>query len=306
MDKSLQSKHKINYLDQLLTISQDRRNKSAIDIWGKIMHAQRSFHHYPSIEGQKIIGITAKDMSFQLNMTLSSVYHNLKILQKQEYPLLEEENFSTFNKEGRRVSQKVYRIPNTFFLEYNQLVTSFRKDKSYLTHRAILLFNLLQIKGVIEYFSALLGSGRLLIDENLHEISDWYQDWMKSLDIKKNQIFPGSSYSITPKIAKEIINLLTMNLSQTSLDQSLDYEPNEKNNKDLHTFTFFLWPPPTREMNSGDWMTQQELIVCKENIPSDCTIDHPTFFKYEMECPICGAKKSIKEKIEKRLKNQNT
>ena len=106
---------KIVYLEQIFKIAQDRRYSTAIDVWAIVLDAEFSNRRYHSLDGREIYGITAADIASSLNMHLSSVYHNLKILQSEDLDLLNTEDLIIYNEKGRRVQQKVYQIPRMPF-----------------------------------------------------------------------------------------------------------------------------------------------------------------------------------------------
>ncbi|MHA1446230.1 MAG: hypothetical protein ACTSSN_06040, partial [Candidatus Heimdallarchaeaceae archaeon] len=142
------------YLEQIFKIAQDRRYSTAIDVWSIILDAEFSNRKYESLDGKSILGITAADIASSLNMHLSSVYHNLKILQSEEFDLLETDELIIYNEKGRRVKQKVYKLPRIYYDEFRQILNELHHEGFRAPHQKFTFFNLLKIRGMLAHYAA--------------------------------------------------------------------------------------------------------------------------------------------------------
>ena len=173
------------YMERIFRIAQDRRYTTAIDVWAIILDAVFTKRSYVNIDGREIIGITATDIAIRLNMHLSSVYHNLKILQSKGLNLLETEDLIGYNEKGRRITQKVFRVPEIYYTEYRSIYDRLQQAGFQPPHKDFTFFNLLKIKGILSHYAALLHKDRMLIDENLHEVPKWYEEWYEDIRISQ-------------------------------------------------------------------------------------------------------------------------
>ena len=112
------------YMGRILTAAQDRRFSTAMDIWAVILHSSVRYTYFNE-EGKEINGLTAKDLAIRLNMTLSSVYHNLKLLRSEEINLLET-NEVIDEITQRKTKQTVYSIPKKYEEEFLELYSGYK------------------------------------------------------------------------------------------------------------------------------------------------------------------------------------
>ena len=281
------------YLEQIFKIAQDRRYSTAIDVWAIILDAEFSNRRYESLDGKSIMGITAADIASSLNMHLSSVYHNLKILQSEDMELLETDNLLIYNEKGRRVKQKVYRIPRVYYDEFRQILDELHHEGFRAPHRKFTFFNLLKIKGMLSHYTALLHKDRVLVDSEIEEQKDWYLDWMSPINLRNNIITPGVLY----KFAEEDMNKILNKISDILVDYTDSYsEEHEEKGILPVSFTYLVLVPYTQQMRSGEWLNREEyderiaesIARTSRDDFQECKKDHDTFFRYGLACPVCG------------------
>ena len=286
---------KIVYLEQIFKIAQDRRYSTAIDVWAIILDAEFSSRKYHSLDKREIRGITAADIATSLNMHLSSVYHNLKILQSDEFDMLNTEDLIIYNEKGRRVKQKVYQIPRVYYDEFRLVLNELQDEGFSYPHRLFTFFNILKIRGILAHYAALLHKDRVLVKNEVEEIEDWYHEWLEPMNIRNSVVAPGVIYKFTiddmRKILPQIIELL---------DKYVDSYSEEDELKGVLpvSFTYLLFIPYTKTMREGEWLNRDEFDervtenmekISKEEV-KECQRDHDTFFKYGLACPVCGEK----------------
>ncbi len=280
------------YVERIFQIAQDRRYITAIDVWAIILDAVFLQRRYLNIDGKEITGITAGDIATSMNMHLSSVYHNLKILQSKNLNLLDTEDLIGFNEKGRKVTKKVYLIPQKYYDEFRDIYDKIQTSGFSPPHKQFTFFNLLKIRGILSHYAALLHRDRLLVDEETNEITSWYHKWLKPLTLPKFNVNPGVMYRFTKEDMRKILMVFTEIL-----------EKNKDNYKDEETdgipflFSYLIFVPYTTEMMKGEWLNRDEfeemveisadLKPAKEKI-SKCESDHDTFFRYGISCPVCG------------------
>ena len=281
------------YLEQIFKIAQDRRYSTAIDVWAIILDAEFSNRRYESLDGKSIMGITAADIASSLNMHLSSVYHNLKILQSEDMELLETDDLLIYNEKGRRVKQKVYRIPRVYYDEFRQILDELHHEGFRAPHRKFTFFNLLKIKGMLSHYTALLHKDRVLVDSETEEQKDWYLDWMSPINLRNNIITPGVLY----KFAEEDMNKILNKISDILVDYTDSYsEEHEEKGILPVSFTYLVLVPYTQQMRSGEWLNREEyderiaesIARTSRDDFQECKKDHDTFFRYGLACPVCG------------------
>ena len=283
------------YLEHIFKIAQDRRYSTAIDVWAIILDAEFSNRRYESLDGKSIMGITAADIASSLNMHLSSVYHNLKILQSEELELLETDDLLIYNEKGRRVKQKVYRIPRIYYDEFRQILGELHHEGFRAPHRKFTFFNLLKIKGILSHYAALLHKDRVLVDNETEEVDNWYLDWMNPINLRNNVVTPGVLY----KFAKEDMNKILNSIIDILEDYKESYsEEHEAKGILPISFTYLVLVPYTKQMREGEWMNREEyeeriaetLAKTAKDDLLECRKDHDTFFRYGLACPVCGEK----------------
>jgi len=281
------------YLEQIFKIAQDRRYSTAIDVWAIILDAEFSNRRYESLDGKSIMGITAADIASSLNMHLSSVYHNLKILQSEDMELLETDDLLIYNEKGRRVKQKVYRIPRVYYDEFRQILDELHHEGFRAPHRKFTFFNLLKIKGMLSHYTALLHKDRVLVDSETEEQKDWYLDWMSPINLRNNIITPGVLY----KFAEEDMNKILNKIGDILEDYTDSYsEEHEEKGILPVSFTYLVLVPYTQQMRSGEWLNREEyderiaesIARTSRDDFQECKKDHDTFFRYGLACPVCG------------------
>ncbi len=283
------------YLEQIFKIAQDRRYSTAIDVWSIILDAEFSNRKYESLDGKSILGITASDIASSLNMHLSSVYHNLKILQSEEFNLLETDELIIYNEKGRRVKQKVYNIPRIYYDEFKQILSELHHEGFRAPHRKFTFFNLLKIRGILSHYAALLHKDRVLVTNEVEESKDWYVDWMNPTRLRNNIVTPGVLYKFTQEDMEKILNQIV-----TLLEDYIGSYSDEDEERGILpvSFTYLVFVPYTELMRRGEWLNREEYEeriteslakISKEDI-LECQKDHDTFFRYGLACPVCGEK----------------
>lgn len=286
---------KIVYLEQIFKIAQDRRYSTAIDVWAIVLDAEFSNRRYHSLDGREIYGITAADIASSLNMHLSSVYHNLKILQSEDLDLLNTEDLIIYNEKGRRVQQKVYQIPRIYYDEFQLVLKELQDEGFQYPHRLFTFFNILKIRGILAHYAALLHKDRVLVINEIEEVEDWYHNWLDPIKIKDNVVAPGVIYKFTiddmRKILPQIIELLDKNVnSYTDEHEAKGIMP--------ISFSYLLFVPYNDIMREGEWLNRDEfeervaenIIKIADGEIKECEKDHEIFFKYGLACPVCGEK----------------
>lgn len=283
------------YLEQIFKIAQDRRYSTAIDVWAIILDAEFSNRRYSSLDGRSIMGITAADIASSLNMHLSSVYHNLKILQSEDLDLLETDDLLIYNEKGRRVKQKVYRIPRIYYDEFRYILEELHHEGFRPPHKMFTFFNLLKIKGILSHYAALLHRDRVLVTNETEEVSNWYLDWLNPINLRNNVVTPGVLY----KFAQDDMNKILSKIIEILDDYAESYSEEDEEKGILPiSFTYLVLVPYTQKMRSGEWINREEL---EERIAEseakmerddflECRKDHDTFFRYGLACPVCGEK----------------
>ena len=284
------------YMERIFRIAQDRRYTTAIDVWAIILDAVFTKRSYVNIDGREIIGITATDIAIRLNMHLSSVYHNLKILQSKGLNLLETEDLIGYNEKGRRITQKVFRVPEIYYTEYRSIYDRLQQSGFKAPHKDFTFFNLLKIKGVLSHYAALLHKDRMLVDENLHEVPKWYEDWYDDIRLSQFNVTPGVIYRFTKKDMKKILTEISELIDKHKDNYSEEHEARDET---PYLLTYLVFAPYTDSMKSNEWMNREEYmeLLAKvsdaeldEEVVQECQKDHDTFFKYGLSCPVCGKK----------------
>jgi hypothetical protein len=283
------------YLEQIFKIAQDRRYSTAIDVWAIILDAEFSNRKYSSLDGKSIMGITAADIASSLNMHLSSVYHNLKILQADSLELLETDDLLIYNEKGRRVKQKVYRIPRSYYEEFRQILDELHHEGFRKPHRMFTFFNLLKIKGILSHYAALLHKDRVLVENEIEEVEDWYPKWLSPINLRNNIVTPGVLY----KFSQEDMNKVLDSIIEILDDYTDSYSEEDEERGILPvSFTYLVLVPYTQQMRNGEWMNREEYDeriaesiakTAKDDL-LECTKDHDTFSRYGLACPVCGEK----------------
>ncbi|MHA1198674.1 MAG: hypothetical protein ACTSQF_04905 [Candidatus Heimdallarchaeaceae archaeon] len=286
---------KIVYLEQIFKIAQDRRYSTAIDVWAIVLDAEFSNRRYHSLDEKEILGITAADIATSLNMHLSSVYHNLKILQSDELELLNTEDLIIYNEKGRRVKQKVYQIPRTYYDEFRLVLSELQDEGFHYPHRLFTFFNILKIRGILSHYAALLHKDRVLTRNDFEEVDDWYHKWLEPINIRESVVAPGVIYKFAAddmrKILPQIIELLNKHVdSYTDEHEAKGISP--------VSFSYLLFVPYNEIMRQGEWLNRDEfdekvsenMIKLSKDDIKECQTDHDTFFKYGLACPVCGDK----------------
>ncbi len=280
------------YVERIFQIAQDRRYITAIDVWAIILDAVFLQRRYVNIDSKEITGITAGDIATSMNMHLSSVYHNLKILQSKTLNLLDTEDLIGFNERGRKVTKKVYSIPQRYYDEFRDIYDKIQTSGFTPPHKQFTFFNLLKIRGILAHYAALLHRDRLLVDEETNEVTSWYHKWLKPLTLPKFNVNPGVMYRFTKEDMRKILTVLT-----EILEKNKDNYENEEIDGAPFLFSYLIFVPYTTEMMKGEWMNRDEFeeavevsdypSVAKEKL-SKCETDHDTFFRYGISCPVCG------------------
>ena len=283
-------KEETKYMGRILTAAQDRRFSTAMDIWAVILHSSVRYTYFDE-EGKKINGLTAKDLATRLNMTLSSVYHNLKLLRSEEINLLETSEV-TDEIAQRKIKQTVYSIPKEYEEEFLELYYSQIEEKGIRKyHKELSYFNTLKLKGVLSHYSSLLHRDRLLVDEESNKIKDWYSRWLKPLDFETYGTFPVALFLLEREEVIKIMTAMNKAIDEIFKDKKEDAERGE-----TISFAYFLFPAYTEEMVQNEWLNREEFEERVKELKSEpkmsCEEDHETFFKYNMECPVCGEKQS--------------
>jgi len=280
------------YVERIFQIAQDRRYITAIDVWAIILDAVFLQRRYLNTDGKEITGITAGDIATSMNMHLSSVYHNLKILQSKNLNLLETEDLIGFNEKGRKVTMKVYSIPQKYYDEFRDTYDKIQTSGFALPHKQFTFFNLLKIRGILSHYVALLHRDRLLVEDETIENKDWYHKWLSPLTLPKFNVNPGVMYRFTKEDMRKILMVLT-----EILEKNKDNYETEENDGTPFLFSYLIFVPYTPEMMKGEWMNRDEFEerveisterkVVEEKL-SKCESDHDTFFRYGISCPVCG------------------
>ncbi|MHA1910827.1 MAG: hypothetical protein ACTSYA_03935 [Candidatus Kariarchaeaceae archaeon] len=281
------------YMGRILTAAQDRRFSTAMDIWAVILHSSVRYTYFNE-EGKKINGLTAKDLATRLNMTLSSVYHNLKLLRSEEINLLET-NEVIDETSQRKIKQTVYSIPRKYEEEFLELYYYQVEEKGIKRfHKELSYFNTLKLKGILSHYSSLLHRDRLLVDEESNRIKDWYSRWLKPLDFETHGTFPVALFLLEKEEVSKVISAMNKAINEIFKERGEDEEREE-----TISFAYFLFPAYTEEMIQNEWLNKEEYEervkeLKSQKVEMSCEEDHETFFKYDMECPVCGAKRSEK------------
>ncbi|MHA1347527.1 MAG: hypothetical protein ACTSVO_01065 [Candidatus Heimdallarchaeaceae archaeon] len=280
------------YVERIFQIAQDRRYITAIDVWAIILDAVFLQRRYLNIDGNEITGITAGDIATSMNMHLSSVYHNLKILQSKNLNLLDTEDLIGFNEKGRKVTKKVYSIPQKYYDEFRDIYDKIQTSGFAPPHKQFTFFNLLKIRGILSHYTALLHRDRLLVDDDTNEVDSWYHRWFSPLTLPKFNVNPGVMYRFTKEDMRKILMVLT-----EILEKNKDNYENETIDGSPILFSYLIFVPYTDEMMKGEWLNRDEFeekieftddpAVAKAKL-SKCESDHDTFFRYGISCPVCG------------------
>ena len=280
------------YVERIFQIAQDRRYITAIDVWAIILDAVFLQRRYLDIDGREIIGITAADIATSMNMHLSSVYHNLKILQSKNLNLLDTEDLIGFNEKGRKVTKKVYSIPQRYYDEFRDIYDQIQTSGFDPPHKQFTFFNLLKTRGILSHYAALLHRDRLLVTDETMEVRNWYPEWLSPLKLPNFNVNPGVIYRFTKEDMRKILMVLTEILEKNKDN----YESEEKDGIPF-LFSYLLFVPYTKTMMEGEWLNRDEFEERietsddKEKILSaqkECEADHETFFRYGISCPVCG------------------
>ena len=280
------------YVERIFQIAQDRRYITAIDVWAIILDAVFLQRRYLDIGGKEITGITAGDIATSMNMHLSSVYHNLKILQSKNLNLLDTEDLIGFNEKGRKVTKKVYSIPQRYYDEFRDIYDKIQTSGFAPPHKQFTFFNLLKIRGILSHYAALLHRDRILVEDDTNENLGWYHKWLSPLTLPKFNVNPGVMYRFTKEDMRKILMVLT-----EILEKNKDNYENEENDGIPFLFSYLIFVPYTSEMMEGEWLNRDEFEerveisedpdFVKEKA-SKCESDHDTFFRYGISCPVCG------------------
>jgi hypothetical protein len=282
------------YMDRIFKLAQDRRYTTAIDCWAIILDAMFAQRTYVSIDGTEIIGITAADIATVLNMHLSSVYHNLKILQSKEVDVLETVNLEGYNEKGRKITQKVFRVPEVYYTEYRRIYDGLQDVGFAPPHKEFTFFNLLKIRGILSHYAAMMNKDRVLVADETEEIKDWYTNWLNPLKLSHFNILPGVIYRFNTRDMLKILRVIT-ELLEENKDNYQDEDAKEGELPIL--FSYLVFAPYTREMIDNEWLNRDEFNERIEELTgrlipdeeeTECKKDHETFFKYGLSCPVCG------------------
>lgn len=283
------------YVERIFQIAQDRRYITAIDVWAIILDAVFLQRRYLDINGKEITGITAGDIATSMNMHLSSVYHNLKILQSRNLNLLDTEDLIGFNEKGRKVTKKVYSIPQIYYDEFRDIYDKIQTSGFAPPHKQFTFFNLLKIRGILAHYSALLHRDRLLVEDDTNENKSWYHKWLSPLTLPKFSVNPGVMYRFTKEDMRKILMVLT-----EILEKNKDNYENEEKDGVPFLFSYLIFVPYTSDMMNGEWLNRDEFEERVEfhedpdyvKEKSKCESDHDTFFRYGISCPVCGEEPS--------------
>lgn len=279
------------YVEKIFQIAQDRRYITAIDVWAIILDAVFLQRMYIDIDGKEIIGITASDIATSMNMHLSSVYHNLKILQSKNLNLVDTDDLIGFNEKGRKVTKKVYIIPQRYYEEFRDIYDKIQSSGFAPPHKQFTFFNLLKIRGILAHYTALLHRDRLLVKEETTEVYDWYLKWLAPLSLPNFNVNPGVMYRFKQEDMRKILMVLTEILEKNKDN----YEDEEKDGIPF-LFSYLLFVPYTKEMMEGEWLNRDEYEErveisegpdFKKEKLAPCESDHDTFFRYGISCPVC-------------------
>ena len=282
------------YVDRIFKLAQDRRYTTAIDVWAIILDAVFSKRTYTNIDGREMIGITAGDIATILNMHLSSVYHNLKILQAKDVDLLETENLIGYNEKGRRITQKVFSIPQVYYTEYRKIYDDLQVAGFLPPHKEFTFFNLLKIRGILSHYAALMNKDRLLVKDDITEIRDWYKKWLDPIKLSNANITPGVIYRFKQKDMLKILSIIAELVDEY---QDKYTEEDEARGEFPILFSYLLFMPYTEEMLNNEWLNREEFEERLQELSekadfereiTECEKDHETFFKYGLSCPVCG------------------
>ena len=282
------------YMDRIFKLAQDRRYTTAVDVWAIILDAVFSKRNYHNIDGKEMIGITASDIATILNMHLSSVYHNLKILQAKDVDLLETENLIGYNEKGRRITQKVFSIPQVYYTEYRKIYDDLQDTGFLPPHKEFTFFNLLKIRGILSHYAALMNRDRVLIQEESLEVQDWYKKWLDPIRLSHTNVTPGVIYRFKKKDMIRILTVVTELLEENRDNYT---EEDEADGVLPYLFSYLLFMPYTEDMLENEWLNREEFEerlqelndkVNYERDIAECEKDHETFFKYGLSCPVCG------------------
>ncbi len=286
---------KIVYLEQIFKIAQDRRYSTAIDVWAVVLDAEFSNRKYHSLDNREILGITAADIASRLNMHLSSVYHNLKILLSDDLDLLNTEDLMIYNEKGRRVKQKVYQIPHIYYDEFRLVLSELQDEGFQYPHRLFTFFNILKIRGILSHYAALLHKDRVLAINDVEEVTDWYHKWLEPINIRESVVAPGVIYKIAADDMRRILSQII-----EILNKYVDSYTDEHEAKGVLpiSFSYLLFVPYNEIMRQGEWLNRDEfeervtenMVKVSRDDVKECFKDHDTFFKYGLSCPVCGEK----------------
>ena len=282
------------YMDRIFKLAQDRRYTTAVDVWAIILDAVFSKRTYQNIDGKEMIGITASDIATILNMHLSSVYHNLKILQAKDVDLLDTENLIGYNEKGRRITQKVFSIPQVYYTEYRKIYDDLQDSGFFPPHKDFTFFNLLKIRGILSHYAALMNRDRVLIKEETSEVTDWYRKWLDPIKLSHTNVTPGVIYRFKKKDMHRILTIITELLEENKDNYT---EEDEARGVFPFLFSYLVFVPYTEEMMNNEWLNRDEFEerlqelsdkIDYERDITECEKDHETFFKYGLSCPVCG------------------
>jgi len=245
-------KEETKYMGRILTAAQDRRFSTAMDIWAVILHSSVRYTYFDE-EGKKINGLTAKDLATRLNMTLSSVYHNLKLLRSEEINLLDTIEV-TDETSQRKIKQTVYSIPKEYEDEFLDLYYSQVEEKGIKRfHKELSYFNTLKLKGILSHYSSLLHRDRLLVDKESNKIEEWYSTWLKPLNFEKHGKFPVALYLLEEEEVVKV--MLAMN---NAIDEIIKDKGEDSERGETISFAYFLFPSYTEEMIQNEWLNREE------------------------------------------------
>jgi hypothetical protein len=234
-------------------------------------------------------------------MKIGSVYHNLKILQSEDFQFFKTTDLIKDSKAaGRRVTQIVYRVPKAYYVELEKLLEKQEEDGNYKeTHKEITYFNFLKLKGILALYASMLQRDRILVTNKTDLEEDWYEKWMDLVKFDNQIASPGIIYTIHADKMKKVLEVIN-DCCETSKDKDKEKEKHSEKeiNEPMVQFSYLVFPHQTAEMRNGEWISRKEHEERKKELPPkvsskealDCEKDHETLFKYGLACPVCNNK----------------
>ncbi len=290
---------KIKYIDKLIEIAQDRRYSTAIDLWSAIL-LEGSGTKYVDLKDNIIKGITAKDIARKLDMKISSVYHNLKILQSNDFQFFETDELVKESKTaGRKVTQTVYRVPSAYYEELAFLLQRQMEEGEYKqAHQELTYFNLLKMRGILALYASMLHQDRVLVHNKTEANENWYEEWMNTIKFDDQIATPGILHTVRADKMKEVLKVINHCCADSFDEDKKEQHKKDKETKSMVQFSYLVFPGRTDEMKSGEWIKRKEYKLRKKDLPEkdssqeilDCENDHETLFKYGLTCPVCKMK----------------